>query len=283
MNKDHFGFNRVQPRTHKTISERDNPMPDLVYEKKGRIAYITLNRPASLNAMTNQMKRRLNEIWFDFRDDPEVWVAIIAGAGGRAFSTGSDVKEFTTMEGFGQGIIFLESGALQEGHMDLWKPLIAAIDGWCVAGGLELALCSDIRIATEKSKFGLTQPKIGRIAGGGGTMRLPDQIPFAIAMEMLLTGDPIDARRAYEVGLINQVVASSEELMPAAEKMAERILACAPLPARLSKEQVLRGFNLPIPTQLALLRIGREVEASEDAVEGSKAFAEKRKPQWKNK
>ena len=257
-------------------------MPDIVYEKKGRIAYITLNRPASLNAMTNQMKKQLGEIWFDFRDDPEVWVAIISGAGGRAFSTGSDIKEFTTMEGFGQGIIYQEREILQEGHIDLCKPLIAAVDGWCVGGGFELVLCCDIRIATEKSKFGLAEPKIGRIARGGGTMRLPDQIPFAIAMEMLLTGDPIDAQRAYEVGLINQVVASSEELMLAAEKMAERILACSPLSVRLSKEQVLKGFNLPIPTQLALLRIGKEADASEDAVEGSKAFAEKRKPQWKN-
>jgi enoyl-CoA hydratase/carnithine racemase len=258
-------------------------MSDLIDEKKGRIAYITLNRPQSLNAMTNQMKKRLGEIWIDFRDDPEVWVAILSGSGGRAFSTGSDIKEFTTMEGFGQRLIHEESQALQEGDVDVWKPIIAAIDGWCVGGGLELALCCDIRIATEKSKLGLAEAKIGRIARGGGTMRLPNQIPFAITMEMLLTGDPIGARRAYEVGLINQVVSSSEELMPAAEKMAERILACSPVSVRWSKEQVLRGFNLPIATQMGLLKIGKEADASEDAVEGARAFAEKRKPEWKNK
>jgi enoyl-CoA hydratase/carnithine racemase len=258
-------------------------MADLIYEKKGRIAYITLNRPESLNAMTNRMKKGLSDIWVDYRDDPDVWVAILSGTGGRAFSTGSDIKEFTTAERFGQGLVFQEIQALQEGYVDLYKPLIVAIDGWCVGGGLELALSCDIRIATEKSKFGLAEPKIGRVASGGGTMRLPAQIPFAIAMEMLLTGDPIDARRAYEVGLINQVVSASEELMPAAEKMAERILSCSPVSVSLSKEQVLRGFNQSIATQMGLRKIGREADASEDAVEGSKAFAEKRKPQWKNR
>ena len=258
-------------------------MPDLIYEKKGHLAYITLNRPQALNAMTNQMKKQLSQIWADFRDDAEAWVAIISGSGGKAFSAGSDIKEFTTMEGFGQGLIYQEIQALQEGYIDLWKPIIAAIDGWCVGGGLELALACDIRVATAESKFGLAEPKIGRVASGGGTMRLPAQIPFAIAMEMILTGDPIDARRAYEVGLINQVVSTSAELMPAAEKMAERILACSPVSVSLSKEHALRGFNLPIATQLAMRRIGREADASEDAVEGARAFAEKRKPRWKNK
>ena len=163
------------------------------------------------------------------------------------------------------------------------KPLIAAIDGWCIGGGLEIALTCDIKIATEKSKFGLPEPKVGRNVGGGATFRLPNQIPFSIAMEMLLTGDPIDARRAYEAGLINQVVSSSEELMPAAEKMAERILACAPLAVRLNKEQALRGFNLPIPVQISLRDIGEEINISQDAEEGARAFAEKRKPKWVGK
>ena len=258
-------------------------MSELLYEKRGRIAYITLSRPQSLNAMTNKIKKQLSDIWVAFRDDPEAWVAIITGSGGRAFSVGSDIKEFTALEGFEQGLIYEEIQALQDGYVDVWKPIIAAIDGWCVGGGMELALACDIRIATAKSRFGLAEPKIGRISRGGGTMRLPAQIPYAIAMEMLLTGDHIDAHRAYEVGLINQVVASTEELMPAAEKMAERILACSPLCVRLTKEQVLRGFNLPIPIQMTMRKIGKETDMSEDAVEGAKAFAEKRKPVWRNK
>ena len=258
-------------------------MTDIIYEKKDRIAYITLNRPQALNAMTNKVKKELSDIWFDFRDDPEVWVGIVTGAGGKAFSAGSDIKEFADLPELGQSVIHEEEEALQGGHIDLWKPLIAAIDGWCVGGGLELALSCDIRIATEKSQFGLLEPRIGRVARGGGTMRLPAQIPFAIAMEMLLTADPITAKRAYEVGLINEVVTSSEELMPAAEKMAARILACAPISVSQSKEHALRGFNLPIHTQLAMMNIGKEMESSADYAEGTKAFAEKRKPKWTGK
>lgn len=257
-------------------------MPDFIYEKRGRIAYLTLNRPQAMNAMTNQVKRDLSEAWRDYSTDPDVWVAILTGAGGRAFSTGSDIKEFTRQEGFGERRIFEEKQALQEGYVDLWKPVIAAVDGWCVGGGMELMLCCDIRIATAGSRFGLPEPKIGRVARGGGTARLPGQIPYAVAMEMLLTGDPITAGRAYEIGLINQVVPSSEALMPAAETMAERILACSPVSVKLSKEQVLRAYNLPIPAQLSVCRLAPEMDASQDSVEGSRAFAEKRKPEWRN-
>ena len=255
-----------------------------IYEKKGRIAYITLNRPEVLNAMNNQVKKELSEIWIDLRDDSEVWMAIISGAGEGAFSTGSDVKQFAEWATSGQSRMSDGLEPLQEGLIEIYKPMIAAINGWCVGGGLELALCCDIRIATEKSQFGLMEPKIGAMARGGGAIRLPNQIPFAVAMEMLLTADTIDARRAYEVGLINQVVPSSKELMPAAEKMAERILACNPIGVRVTKEQAWRGFNLPNAVGLALRYIGNtEMAASEDSKEGSIAFAEKRKPVWKGK
>lgn len=259
-------------------------MSFIIYEKKGRIANIILNRPEVLNAMNNRMKRELTEIWIDFRDDPEVWVAIVSGAGDRAFSTGSDVKDLAEMHVSGQPIV-VENQPLNTGHLELWKPLIAAINGWCVGGGLELALSCDIRIATENARFGLMEPKMGSVANGGGTVRLPNQVPFAIAMEMILTGDTIDARRAYQIGLINQVVSSPNELMPAAEKMAERVLACAPLAVRVSKEQALRGFNVPTILAVSTLRnLGMlEVRSSQDGKEGATAFVEKRKPVWKGK
>jgi enoyl-CoA hydratase len=168
--------------------------------------------------------------------------------------------------------------------MDVWKPLIAATQGWCGGGGLELALVCDIRIATEDARFGLMEIRDGWPATGGGTVRLPNQIPFAVAMEMILTGETIDARRAYEVGLINQVVPSLEELMPAAERMAARILECAPLAVRYSKEQSLRSFSLPNYLGLPLRKLGAmEISNSADAREGVKAFAEKRKPGWQGK
>jgi len=255
-------------------------MSAVIYEKKDRIAYITLNRPEALNAMNNQMRHEINNAWVDFRNDPEVWVGIISGAGERAFSAGADVKMFA--DDFAAGKAPLEERLLCLEEI-MSKPLIAVIDGWCLGGGLEIALICDIKIATEKSKFGLPEPKVCRNVGGGATFRLPAQIPYSIAMEMLLTGDPIEAKRAYEVGLINQVVATAEELLPAAEKMALRILACAPLAVRLNKEQVFRQLNQPIPVQLAMKDLGEEINLSQDAAEGARAFAEKRKPNWTGK
>jgi len=225
----------------------------------------------------------LNEAWIDFKNDPDVWVGIISGAGSKAFSAGGDVTEvaggYTAGMEMGEEYEFLPFI-----DMEMWKPLVAAINGWCLGGGLDLALVCDIRIATEKSKLGLTEPKVGRIGSYPGIFKLSDQIPYTTAMEMMLTGDPIDAHRAHEIGLINQVVSSSEELMPAAEKMAERILACAPLAAKVSKELVSRGFDMSIPSRLDLL-LGRKafINVSRDAEEGAKAFIEKRKPEWKGK
>ena len=256
-----------------------------LYEKKGRIAYITLNRPEVLNAENSQVKREMKEIFMDFQDDQEVWIGIVSGTGNRAFCAGSDVKEMDEYAKSGVNpFTVAEPEPLQEGLIDVWKPLIAAIQGWCVGGGLELAIVCDIRIATEDARFGLMEPKLGWPAGGGGTVRLANQIPFAVAMEMLLTGDTIDAKRAYEIGLINQVVPSLDELMPAAEKMVERILTCAPLAVRYSKEQALRSFGLPNYVGLPFRKLGAmEISNSRDAEEGARAFNEKRTPEWQGK
>ena len=255
----------------------------IIYEKKGRIAYITLNRPEVLNAMNNQMKRDFTEVLVDFRDDPEVWVGIVFGAGDKAFSTGSDVKEIGEWYASEPEPFPMEPQPFIKGQIEIWKPLIAAINGWCVGGGFELALVCDIRIATKDARFGEVEPKVGELSETGA-IRLPNQVPFAIAMEMLLTGDTIDAQRAYEIGLINQVVPSSEKLMPAAHRMAERILACAPLAVRVNKEQALRGFSTPLALGLPLVGVGKaDIQASHDAKEGMRAFAEKRKPVWTGK
>ena len=256
----------------------------VIYEKKERIAYITINRPEVRNAQNNQTKNLLAKVWVDFRDDPEVWVAIISGAGGEAFSAGADLKERVEWHASHTEPFVSADQPLQYGEIQLYKPIIAAIDGWCIGGGLELALATDIRIATEHSRFGLMEPKIGAVAGACGPIRLPNQVPFAVAMEMLLTADPIDAKRAYEIGLINQVVPSSEELLPAAQQMAARILANAPLTIRVTKEQAFMGFNLPSTVALPLRDVGMlNIRTSEDYKVGSKAFAQKTKPVWKGR
>jgi enoyl-CoA hydratase/carnithine racemase len=257
----------------------------ILYEKKGRIAYITLNRPEVLNAHSREVKLKEAELFREFQNDSEVWIGIVSGAGERGFCAGSDVKEMAQIAARGEDFFAASPPEpVQEGLFDVWKPLIAAIQGWCVGGGLELAIICDIRIATEDARFGLMEPRVGWPAGGGGTVRLPNQIPFAVAMEMILTGESIDARRAYEVGLINQVVPTFKDLMPAAERMAERILECAPLAVRYSKEQALRSFGLPNYMGLPMRKLGAlEIANSADAKEGATAFAEKRKPNWQGK
>lgn len=255
-------------------------MSAIIYEKKGRVAYITLNRPETLNAINTEMKKEFNAAWMDFKNDPDVWVGIISGAGNRAFSAGGDVSELAG--GYDTGTeMGKEYELLPFLDMEMWKPLIAAIHGWCLGGGLDLAMACDIRIATEKSKLGLSEPKVGRIGSYPGLYKLVDQIPYAAAMEMILTAERIEAQRAYEIGLINQVVSSLEELMPAAERMAERILACAPLAVKVSKELIVRGSDLSVSDRLDLLLKRKAfINESKDAEEGAKAFAEKRKPNW---
>jgi len=268
---------------------------EVLYEKKGRIAYVTINRPDRRNSLNLPAMRGLAKAWVDFREDPECWVAILTGTGQRDFCVGADLKEFVpavteqieelaTMETSLLGEDFDARApllaVLREG--DLYKPVIAAVNGICSAGGMEMLQGTDIRVAAEHATFSIAEVKRGLFPGGGSTVRLPRQIPFARAMEILLTGDPISAQEALNLGLINQVV-PKEKLMEAAEKMAERILANGPVAVRAVKESVIRGLSLPIPQALDLeLEFAAQVFATDDAVEGPLAFMEKRKPQWKN-
>ena len=260
-------------------------MTAVLYEKRDRIAYVTINRPEAMNAINDEVRRGLAAAFDDFRRDPETWVAVVTGAGDKAFSAGADLKEMSQRSqsaGSGQGFWTPLPPALGRG-MEVWKPIIAAVNGYCLAGGLELALACDIRIAAEHATFALTEVMRGILPAGGGTQRLPRTVPFGIALEMLFTGDRVDAREAWRIGLVNRVVPAAD-LMPSTEALARRICQNAPLSVRAVKELAYRGRNLPLEEGLREeLMIDRIIRTTEDSREGPRAFAEKREPQWKGR
>ena len=253
-----------------------------IYEKRGRIAYVTLNRPEVLNALHLEAHLELAEIWEDFRADPEVWVAILTGAGERAFCAGNDLK-VTAARTAGGGDVNGDArppfGRITR-DFACPKPLIAAVNGVAAGGGLELALACDIVIAADHARFGLPEPRVGLFAGAGGVHRLARQVPFKIAMGLLLTGRLFGAEEAHRIGLVNEVVPLAG-LMPAAERWAAEILECSPLSVQLTKEAALDGLQHSVDDALVRDRDRvRRLLASADFVEGPKAFSEKRKPQW---
>jgi E-phenylitaconyl-CoA hydratase len=258
----------------------------VVFEKKDRIAVLTIHRPDAMNALDPETSSALTQAWLDFRDDPELWVAILTGAGEKAFCAGADLKrmnEFLALSPMERYRLREQEpglGGLPR-NLPIWKPVIAAVNGHCLAGGLELALACDIRIAAEHARFGLAEVKWGIIPGQGGTQRLPRLIPVGKALEMILTADPIDAPEAYRLGLVNRVV-SMKNLMPTAIAMAEKICENAPLAVRAAKEAVWRGLDLPLEEGLRVEQfLANLVRDSADVQEGMKAFAEKRKPQFR--
>lgn len=253
-----------------------------IYEKRGRLALITLNRPEVMNALHLEAHLEMKEIWEDFRDDPELWVAILTGAGDQAFSAGNDLK--VTAQRTAQGTDVKGRARPPFGRItrdfDCPKPMIAAVNGVAVGGGLEMALACDIIVAAEHARFGLPEPRVGLIAGAGGFHRLSRQVPYHVAMGLILTGRMIPAAEAYRIGLVNEVV-SLADLMPTAERWAAGILECSPVSLRLTKEAILAGQNLAVNDAISQDRdrVDRLL-ASADYVEGPKAFSEKRKPQW---
>lgn len=256
----------------------------ITYEKRGRTAYVTINRPEVMNALHPPASAELSQAWDDFAADPAVWIAILTGAGDRAFSAGNDLKYTAQHAGERRAAAPLKGGfggiTLR---FDLWKPVIAAVNGWAMGGGCEMALACDIIVAAEHARFGLPEPRVGLIATSGGVHRLPRQIPPKIAMGMMLTGKWIDAREAHRLGLVNQVV-SLKDLMPTAERWAGEIMECAPLAVRGSKESAMIGLDLPLETALRRSYDNATAHAdSEDRIEGPRAFSEKRKPVWKGR
>jgi enoyl-CoA hydratase len=239
------------------------------------VATLTLNRPNALNALSMQLGWALNAAISDFEADDSLRVAILTGAGDRAFCAGVDLK--STIPGITSGKASSGDPAVRP-FSSITKPIIAAVNGLALAGGTELLLGTDIRVAAEHAVFGLPEPSLGLVPIGGSHVRLPQQIPWAVAMEIMLIGEPISAQRALEIGLINRIVPAAD-LMPEARAMADRILRNGPLAVRKIKEAVLATYNLRWDAAFTEeSRICAEVLASDDAKEGPRAFAEKRPP-----
>ena len=247
------------------------------YKKEGKIAIITLNRPEVLNAMNAEMGFLLAQFLIDFRDDSDVWVAIIRGAG-KAFCVGADIKQR------GSSQLGNSSGMDETVRPDkIWKPVIAAIHGYCLGAGFEMALTCDLRIAADDTRFGLPEVNVGVIPGSGGTQRLPHLIPRAKAAELILMGQQIDAQEAYRVGLVNKVV-PTDQLTTTTMQWADIICQAGPLQVRAAKEAMLRGYNIPLEEGLKIERdLHNRVAATEDCLEAGRAFAEKRKPVYRGK
>ena len=253
---------------------------------ENRIATVTLNRPEAMNSVDPDMRALLHKTWERIRTDDDIWVAIITGAGEKAFCTGSDLKKTMPLEEsfasqtFGPKIS--GAGRMIDG-LDMDKPLIAAVNGYAMGGGMELALACDIRICSENAQFALSEVKVGSIPGSGGTQRLPRAVSLSNAMLMLLTGDRVDANEAHRIGLVSKVVPQTE-LMEAARDIAQRIAANAPLSVRAVKRLVRQGMDLPLAQAIDAERyVFGLLYGSEDRIEGRKAFAEKRKPNYKGK
>jgi enoyl-CoA hydratase len=266
----------------------------VLYQVRDGIAYVTLNRPEVHNAMDPRMVVELAEAWLRFEAEEGARVAIITGAGEKAFSAGADLKRLIplitrarqpedewdrrVLEERVDGVRLLDVALMR--LRPLFKPVIAAINGYCLAGGTELALACDLRVAAEHATLGLTEPKRGLIPGGGSLVRLPRQVPYCKAMEILLTGEPISAQEAWRIGLVNHVV-PLERLMPTAEGLARSIAENGPLAVRKIKEVVVRASGLPLEQAYQVENeASRVIMRSEDAREGARAFAEKRKPRF---
>ena len=257
-------------------------MPDKVvrYEAQDGVALVTLDRPDVLNAMNSQMRTELFEIFTRLRMDESVKVVVVTGGGDRAFSAGADIREFLEPP---TPTHFRESRKRLDFRSEMDRcpqPIIAAIRGFALGGGLEFALACDIRVAAEDAQLGLTEINLAIIPGGGGTQRLPRLVGRGKALEMILTGMRVPAAEALRIGLVERVVPVAQ-LMAAAQGLARDIAAKAPIALRYAKEAVVSGLGLPLQDGIRLENdLATLLRTTEDRVEGARAFVEKRKPKW---
>lgn len=257
---------------------------NVLFEPRDHLLYITLNRPERRNAIDPQTSHELLQAFNAFKDDDNLWVAIVTGSGEQAFSAGADLVAMAQALAGGTQPEFMSVpfAGITRGF-ECWKPIIAAINGYCLAGGLELALSCDIRIAADNSQFGLPEPRRAIIPGATGTQRLPRAVPMAFAMELLLTGDRYDAETALRFGLVSRVV-PRDQLMETAEAIAQTILKNGPLAVRYIKQAAIQGREMPLEDGIRLeSEFAGKVFRTEDAREGPLAFAEKREPEYKGK
>ncbi|MFP6836064.1 MAG: enoyl-CoA hydratase-related protein [Pseudomonadales bacterium] len=255
---------------------------------RDHVAYITLNRPEAMNSLNPEMRSALSEHFDEVERNDEVWLAVVTGAGERAFCAGADLKHralerSASAEQKAEWARMLEATRPLNQRWAFPKPVIARVNGFALGGGLELAMSCDIIVAAEHAELGLPEPRRGLIAGGVGVHRLPRQIGLKPAMGYLLTGRHMSAARAYELGLVNQVVPLAE-LDAAVDEWVGDILRCAPLAVRATKEAAMRGMDMALP-QAFYTAYDSEVtrQHSADTLEGPRAFAEKREPKWQGK
>ncbi len=247
------------------------------------IAVITINRPERMNAMDAEHYQGLSRAWIQVRDDPQIRVAIITGAGDRSFTVGADLKNFVpTAAPIADTWLTQKEQILNRG-LEVWKPVIAAINGHCLGGGTTLMFATDLRVAVPHATFNLAEVRRGLVPGNGGTQRVLSQMPYAIAMEFMLTADTIDAETAARWGLINRIV-PPEQLMDTAMGFARKIAANAPLAVQAAKELAIRSRDVDLATGLRMeTAINRLLWTTDDLQEGTRAFAEKRAPRFQGR